>query len=494
MTRIHRRKINPDPSWTQKDLVLVAILTLAGLVLRVIGLNEGMWFDEIATLVNFVRLPATEIIGHYETLNNHVFYSLLAHFSVEGFGESVWSLRLPAVLFGVATIPAAYYLGRQITARREAFLAAAFLALSYLHVWFSQDARGYTGLVLGAVLLSIVFIRLILRESPGFRPVLAYAMIAALATWIHLTAALVVIAHGIIWLALIARSSSEQKSDFKLAAVQAMVLAAMFSLLLYSPILTQLAEQLFGVEEEPVILTAWNTPGWALEEFRRAAFKSVPGGWPLVSLGALAMVAGTWSYSRQGILVSGILFLPAVVTLFFVAGFMGIIFPRFLFGSLVFFLLIAVRGGFVLSRAVLPMLTVHQVTVIGLIVALATVVMLPGAWRPKQDFAGAAEFIKEQRVPGDAVVCLQTTHMGLHKYLGMNCERALSIAGLNELEKTHSRTWLLYAFPIHFQGESPDLWMKVQNEYSQVTKIRGTVGGGDIIIMLKKVENRESEQ
>ena len=494
MTRKLGRKINPDPSWTHKDWVLVAVLTLAGLVLRVIGLNEGMWFDEIATLVNYIRLPATQIIGHYETLNNHLFYSLLAHFSVAWFGESVWSVRLPAVMFGVATIPAAYYLGRQITARREALLASAFLAVSYHHVWFSQDARGYTGLALGAVLLSIIFIRLILRESPGFRPVLAYAIVGALAIWIHLTAALVVVSHGIIWLALIAGRSPKRKSDYKRAAALAMILAAMFSLALYSPVLTQLAELLFVVDDAPVVLTAWNTPGWAIEEFRRAAFKAVPGGWFLILPGALAMVAGALSYSRQGILVSGVLFLPPFVTLFFVAFLMGIIFPRFLFGSMVFFLLIAVRGGFVLTRAVLPMLTVRQVTVIGLILALATVCMLPGAWKPKQDFAAAAKFINRQRVPGDAVVCSHTSHMGLHQYLGMKCEQALTIAGLNELEKTHARTWLVYAFPIHFQGALPDVWMKVQNEYSPVTKIRGTVGGGDIIIMLKTRAYRELEQ
>ena len=494
MTRWFGRKTDPDPAWTHKDLILVIILMLAGLVLRVIGLNEGMWFDEIATLVNYIRLPATEIIGHYETTNNHVLYSLLAHFSAGWFGESIWSVRLPAVLFGVATIPAAYYLGRQITARREAFLAAAFLAVSYHHVWFSQDARGYTGLALGAALLSIIFIRLILRENPGFRSVLAYAVIAALATWIHLTAALVVISHGIIWLAIIAGGSPEQNSNYKPAAIQAMVLAAMFSLLLHSPILIELSAQIFGTEEAPEILTAWTTPGWALEEFRRAAFQAVPGGWPLVSLGVLAMAAGIWSYSMQGILVSGVLFLPAFVTLLFVASFMGIIFPRFLFGSAVFFLLIAVRGGFVLSRAVLPMLTARQITVIGLTVALATVVMLPGAWKPKQDFVAAAEYIHKQRAPGDAVVCSSMTHMGLHTYLGMDCDRALSVPELDELETTHSRTWLLYAFPIHFQGQLPDVWMKVQNDYSLVTKIRGTVGGGDIIIMLKERNNRESEQ
>ena len=152
------------------------------------------------------------------------------------------------------------------------------------------------------------------------------------------------------------------------------------------------------------------------------------------------------------------------------------------------------RGGFVLSRAVLPRLTADQVTAIGLIVALATVVMLPGAWKPKQDFAAAAEFILKQRAPGDAVVCSSTTHTGLHTYLGMDCYRVLSIPELNELEKVHSRTWLLYSFPIFLEGKSPDLWMKVQNEYSPVTQIRGTVGGGDIIIMLKVRNNMELEQ
>ena len=106
-------------------MALVAILLAIALVLRIIGLNEGLWYDEIATLVHHVRLPAREIIGHYN-LNNHILYSLLAHFSIGWFGESAWSIRLPAVVFGVVTIPAAYYLGRQLASRYEAFLATAF--------------------------------------------------------------------------------------------------------------------------------------------------------------------------------------------------------------------------------------------------------------------------------------------------------------------------------------------------------------------------------
>jgi mannosyltransferase len=76
-------------------------------------------------------------------------------------GESPWTLRLPALVWGAASIPALYYFGRQITHRREAFLATLFMVANCQHVWFSQNARGYTGLVLGALLTSSLFVQLV---------------------------------------------------------------------------------------------------------------------------------------------------------------------------------------------------------------------------------------------------------------------------------------------------------------------------------------------
>jgi uncharacterized membrane protein len=458
---------------------------VAGGALRIIGINEGLWFDEITTLVNYVRLPADEIIESYRSRNNHVLYSLIAHYSVSWFGESPWALRLPAALFGIATIPAAYYLGRQLASRNEAFLVGAFLAFSYHHVWFSQNGRGYTGVLLGSVLLSSCFIRLLTMDKPGYRPVLAYAIIAALTSWIHLTAALVVIAHGIIWLAVISPPARKEKAGLKVAAAAALLLAGLFSLALYAPILTFLAES-FSVRD--VSLDdgiVWNTSGWVLAEFRNAAHSAVPGGWPIIILGALAIIAGVWAYLKQGLMPAAILILPVLVNLFFVDRYSQVFFPRFLFGSAVFFLLVAVRGGFVLSRAVLPMLNARQVTIIGLAIALTTATRVPGAWKPKQDFIAAAEFIRSNRVAGDAVVCFTQTYRPLHTYLGLDCRRPVNMNELNELEKAHSRTWFLYTFPVPFQGRFPDVWDKVQKEYNHVGKFSSTVGGGDIIIMLK---------
>jgi len=496
-----RQKLHPAPQWTHKDLALVAILTLAGLVLRIPGLNEGLWIDEILTLIHYVPLPAGEIIENYGSRNNHILYSLVAHYSVAWFGESAWSLRLPAVLFGVATIPAAYYLGRQLASRNEAFLASAFLAVSYHHVWFSQNARGYTGLLLGTVLLSVYFIRLLTMEKPGYRPVFTYAVIAALTSWIHLTAALVVIAHGITWLAVISPLAGKEKTGLKLAPVLGLLLAGLFSLALYAPLLTILRKTFLPKEISfsalvavspgvviPEHRMAWETSEWVLAEFWNAALSAVPGGWPIILLGALAMTVGIWAYLKQGIVPAAILILPVLVTLIAVARSPTVFFPRFLIGSMVFFLLIAVRGGFVLSRAVLPMLNARQVTIIGLIIALAAAGKVPSAWRPKQDFTAAAKFINANRVPGDAVVCGPHTFVSLHTYLGMDCQRAVKMSELNELEKAHSRTWFLYTIPIPFQHRSPELWSKVQNDYTLATKFRGTVVGGDIVIMLNSTK------
>jgi hypothetical protein len=145
------------------------VLGLMGLavVLRLMNLDSGLWFDEVVTLTEFVRLPAAELVRNYADQNQHPLFSLMAHGSVELFGESAWALRLPAALFGVATVGVLYGFAR-------------LLAVSYHHVWFSQNARGYTMLVFFALLGSWLFLENLHRPrlslSLGYGAVMALAM------------------------------------------------------------------------------------------------------------------------------------------------------------------------------------------------------------------------------------------------------------------------------------------------------------------------------
>src|SRR5438034_884751 len=79
-------------------------------------------------------------------------FARLAHVSIAALGDQAWSLRLPATLFGVVTIPALYFLAREFAGRTEALFGCLLLTVSYHHVWFSQNARGYTLLAFLAVL------------------------------------------------------------------------------------------------------------------------------------------------------------------------------------------------------------------------------------------------------------------------------------------------------------------------------------------------------
>ena len=73
---------------------LVALLGI-GLGLRLYHLGPGLWYDEIETLVEYVRSPLGRIITDYHSTNQHPLYSVLAHFSIATLGESGAALRAP---------------------------------------------------------------------------------------------------------------------------------------------------------------------------------------------------------------------------------------------------------------------------------------------------------------------------------------------------------------------------------------------------------------
>lgn len=173
-----------------------ALLTILGAALRIIGLNKGLWWDEISFLINTVRHPLVEIITVFPGDTQHPLYSILARLSIDLFGEHPWSLRLPAMIFGTLSIPAIYMLGVAVSTQAEALIAAALLSVSYHHVWFSQNARGYTALAFWA-LLSTMFLLEGIRTGHR-RPYVLYAVAASLGIYTHLTMTFLVASHGII--------------------------------------------------------------------------------------------------------------------------------------------------------------------------------------------------------------------------------------------------------------------------------------------------------
>ena len=180
-------------------------LVFLATVLRAVALNQQLWFDEIVTLLDSARHPASRIVTQYAGQNQHMLYSLLAHVSIRIFGEQPWALRLPAVLFGVASIPALYFFARLVTTNREALLASALMTVNYQHIWFSQNARGYTGMLFWTLLTSIFFIQCASRGN--HRAWILYGVAGALGIYTHLMMAWVVAGHLILYFWLLASAT-----------------------------------------------------------------------------------------------------------------------------------------------------------------------------------------------------------------------------------------------------------------------------------------------
>lgn len=472
-----------DPAWARWAAFALVLL---GLGLRLPGLNQGLWFDEIQTLVEYVRLPMGQILTTFDSQNQHVLYSLGARAVTSLAGESAWALRLPAVLFGTASLWATWWLGRQVAGWREGLLATALLAVSYHHVWFSQNARGYTGLLLWTVLATGCFLRLLSgKYEDGRRLALGYGVIMALAVYTHATAALVAVAHAILLLLLVIKRWPESRSGPAAAALLALVLSGSLSLLLYAPVLPQF----LGTLTEPSAFhaeTEWQSPAWLALEVMRGLAQGLPGGWVTLGLGVAVLGTGVISYARQSAAVLTALLLPGLVTLAAVILLRHNLWPRFFFFSATFAVLIVIRGGFVLARRVLGERGPTAAVAGTVVVCLASALTVPRAWGPKQDFGGALAYVETHRAAADGVATVDLTSYPLTRYYARDWAQVERLEELQAVERAHPRTWLLYTFPVRLAAAYPEIWTHLQANYDSVATFPGTVGGGAIIVLASR--------
>ena len=158
------RSATAEPAY-RKFLLCGALcfIVLAGAWLRFHDLGlDSLWRDEAISwqqskdsLVDLFRRTAED---NYPPLHN-----LSLFVAMKLFGDGEWSLRLPSAIFGTANVLAIYWLGSITVGRSAGLLAAAFLALSGFHIWYSQEARMYALLSLAATLFaasSFYFLRL----------------------------------------------------------------------------------------------------------------------------------------------------------------------------------------------------------------------------------------------------------------------------------------------------------------------------------------------
>jgi hypothetical protein len=485
----HPVKVDIAPSDKHKRSIFVYIISvlIAATALRLYGLNCGLWLDEILTYVNYFKTPYGEIIVSHDALNQHFLYSLFAHTSFLVFGDSAWSLRIPAVIFGVGSLWALYLFGRQVTSAREALLSVTLLAFSYHHIWFSQNARGYTGLLLFTLLASWIFLRG-LHESL-LRTWVLYAIVAALGVYTHITMLFVIIGHFIIYIISLFYRPKETWPGRWIGGILGFGLTGFFTFQLYALVLPQI---FCSVVSEKSIITAWNNPFWTILEFVKGLEVGFGGGFAAIAA-LLVFGAGTVSFMREKPVVIGLLLFPAIICTAVVIVALNLLFPRFLFFTIGFGVLVIVRGTMLLGDMAGRLLRLRSTISVSIgtglcaVLILAAAMSVPLAYGPKQDYLGALTFVKKMKEPGDIIV---TTGLAAFPYKNLyktNWEAVETSHALKDIRSRSKRTWLLYTLPLHLQSVYPEVMDCIHEDFKVVKKFYGTLGGGTIFVCLSDV-------
>lgn len=477
----------------KSSLALVALLVLAAF-LRLRGLNSDLWYDEVFTLVEYVRLPFGQLLTTYSQ-NNHILFSLLSNISVSVFGESPSIIRLPALLFGLASIWALYGLARALTDEREAWLATILMAVSYHHVWFSQNARGYTGLLFWMLLGTWFFIKGLQKSSPLIW--IIYAASMALGMFTHLTSIFILISHVIIYFFILLKRTNYFKNILSADPwpVISFILIGLFTFQLYSLVLPQVFnafQSRVGVGELRV--EAWTSPIWALLEVMKGlsiSFGAILGG--LVAL--FIFGTGMISYAKSNPIVVWLLLIPVFIgTTTLIISHLHF-YPRFFFFLLGIGVLVLVRGTTEAARLFVVFLkklfsinvsTQKAGTILAGIIIIASLFSLPNNYRyPKQDFSGAFTYIEENRKPSDFVVTVGLAMYPFERYYAPEWEAVETLDELNEIYSHDKPIWLVYTFQDHMESFHPDILSNIFEKFTVVKEFPGTVGGGTIYVYLQ---------
>jgi mannosyltransferase len=208
---------------TRYEGALLAIVLL-GASLRVyqittesVGLDEAfsVWISQMS----LSQIAATAAGADW----NPPLYYFLLHYWMQLFGTSAFAIRLPSTVFGVLAIPMIYVVGRQLFNKEVGLVAALILALSSYNIWYAQEARVYSLMVLLALLSMYFFLRFLERDNLALSA--GYVLFTVLLVYGHSYGWFVVVAQNICVLSILLLPRNRTFRLRRWVVVQATVVA-----------------------------------------------------------------------------------------------------------------------------------------------------------------------------------------------------------------------------------------------------------------------------
>ena len=144
-----------------RNFLLVALLGIIAVAafLRFFELGtESYWIDEII-MVEVTRQDLGAVWENILSTGRPPVYVLLSHFWGQVFGNSEIATRSLSAVAGVLAVPVMFLVGRRLFNPTVGLLGALLLGISTFHLYYSQDHRYYSLLILFALLTVLFYAR-----------------------------------------------------------------------------------------------------------------------------------------------------------------------------------------------------------------------------------------------------------------------------------------------------------------------------------------------
>lgn len=150
----------------------IYVIFLLAFVLRLININQSFWLDEAISAVAAKNYSFYDIVFVFLKGDNHppLFYLLLRLWGLI-FGFSDIALRMLPIICGTLTVVASYFFFKKISQNNYwiTMVGTFLLAISPLHIYYSQEVRMYPVITLLAVLLMYFFSFLISGKTKSWQ-------------------------------------------------------------------------------------------------------------------------------------------------------------------------------------------------------------------------------------------------------------------------------------------------------------------------------------
>ena len=181
-----------------KNFIYLLLIISTALFLRFFMLgSQSLWMDEAAvytkTNVDSVKTVYSKVFSH----GGHIgpLFHILNYLFCFLFGYSEWAIRMPSAIYGTISVILVYKIAESLKNKNVALFSATLMAISPIHIWYSQEARMYSLWIMLILFTTFLFIK-ILQEKKLWLWIL-FTIFASLSIWTFLNSIFVFFALGL---------------------------------------------------------------------------------------------------------------------------------------------------------------------------------------------------------------------------------------------------------------------------------------------------------